>query len=357
MRMKFRMDRYTVLIGIALALLLTSSTAYAQVSQNVCGTSTNSVAITYCNDLPFMVLAVLIAFAIAATIFLVGVSLKNDRIKNFGVGEIYEAIASAIIVGLFLYLAWVIVVVIPSFFVGGVDPLTFSLNAISNIEVSAVNTFLTQVYYPYYVNVETIYNAITVWIPNASINFSQPIVTDIGVFIDFFTTLQPLLTIAQFLIDGIYALSVEFYFIQFFAIIAIPAFIAPGVVFRAFLPTRGFGGTLIAMGIGFYVVMPTLFAFSFATVCPGSLQGSTPASGIQSCSSTAAPLPPAVQNLPIGNSSGNGANLIGQYLAPFWLMLLFFPALVLTLTYAFIATVSNFIGASTSMGGRLRTMI
>ena len=36
---------------------------------------------------------------------MVGAATKNDRIRNFGVGELYEAIASAIIVGIFLYVA------------------------------------------------------------------------------------------------------------------------------------------------------------------------------------------------------------------------------------------------------------
>ena len=344
-----RMEKYIMIITVLLGLVLTMPLAYPQITGNSCAGSTNQVVIAYCTDLPIMLIAVLIAFAIAAMIFLAGAALKNDRIKNFGIGEIYEAIASAIIVGLFLYIAWVVVVVIPGFLVGpNVDPLSFSMNAISSVEASAMLTLSTQVYAPYFNDIATIYNTFTVWIPSASLTISQPITTEIGQFLIFFTTLQPLLAIAQFLIDAIYALSVEYYFIQFFALIAIPGFIAPGVVFRAFMPTRSFGGTLIAMGMGFYVVMPTLFAFSYAVVCPGAVQNA------QTCAPTANQVPPAVQNLPI--EGGNG-NPIGSFLSPFWLMLLFFPALVLALTYSFIATVSNFIGASTSMGGRLRALI
>ncbi|EQD60647.1 hypothetical protein B2A_03580, partial [mine drainage metagenome] len=41
-------------------------------------------------------------FMIAVAIFMFGVALKNDRLRTFGIGEIYEALASLVIVVFFL---------------------------------------------------------------------------------------------------------------------------------------------------------------------------------------------------------------------------------------------------------------
>lgn len=358
--MRLVMNRNTAaFLAVILAAVSIVGIAHGQSSVTntaSCGNpNANMVVAAYCDALPIMVIAVLMAFAISALIFLLGAALKNDRLRNYGIGEFYEAFSTAIIVALFLYIAWVIISVIPSFIGGTPDPVSFTLTSINQVEASAMTIYADNIYGPYYSATALIGNQFTCQIGGLSSimkglcsgasalgTYTSPIL--------FFTYVLPLLALGQLLLDGIYVLWVEYFLIQFFFLAAVPAFIAPGVVFRAIIPTRAFGGTLIAMGIGFYIVLPTLFAFAFSTLCPGFTQGSS----VLTCQ-TGGTLPPAVQSLPIEGS--NGQNLIGQYLAPFWLMILFYPALIIALTYAFITQLSNFIGQATSTGGRLRVLI
>src|SRR5208283_4732142 len=80
--------------------------------------------------------------------------------------------------------------------------------------------------------------------------------------------IDPALAISGFLADGISVLYAEYYLIIFFATAAIPAFLVPGVVLRSIFPTRALGGVLIALAIGFYLIMPTLFAVAFYFTAP-----------------------------------------------------------------------------------------
>ena len=358
--MKLAMNWTTAaLIAVILTAMVAVGTVHGQgtvTNTASCGNpNANMVVAAYCAGLPIMVIAVLMAFAISALIFVVGASLKNDRLRNFAIGEFYESFATAIIVALFLYIAWVVISVIPSFIGGTSDPVSFTLTSINQVETSAITVYADDIYGPYYSATALIGNQFECQIGGAS-KATKGLCSGLNVLgeyaspILFFTYVLPLLALGQLLLDGIYVLWVEYFLIQFFYLAAVPAFIAPGVVFRAIFPTRAFGGILIAMGIGFYIVLPTLFAFAYSTLCPGFTQGSS----VLTCQ-TGGTLPPGVQSLPI--EGPNGQNLIGQYLAPFWLMILFYPALIIALTYAFITQLSNFIGQATSTGGRLRVLI
>ena len=48
--------------------------------------------------LPIALLIVMASFSIATLLFIFGVAFRSERVKNFGVGELYEATASLIIV-------------------------------------------------------------------------------------------------------------------------------------------------------------------------------------------------------------------------------------------------------------------
>ncbi|MGC8571992.1 MAG: hypothetical protein ACP5LH_01795 [Candidatus Micrarchaeia archaeon] len=306
--------------------------------------STNFIVTEYCAYTPTLLFAILLNFLIAALFFLIGSMLKNDRWRSIGMGEFYEAVAGTIIIGLFLYIAWVILIVIPTSLAptatqGSLSPITFTLKSISSIENNLESAFNSV--YPNYFNWMSASSSETD-ISAGGTKF--PIKFSLLTAPFLFTTILPDYGIAQFLVDGMYILWAEYFLIEYATLAAIPAFIIPGIIFRAFFPTRGFGSMLIAIGTGFLIVMPTLFAFSFSSVCSSNGGVAT----LSSCN-LGTPLP--------SQAKGIFNNAVEDYMAPFWMVVLFFPALIIALTYAFITTTANFLGQSASMGGRIRGFI
>jgi hypothetical protein len=303
------------------------------------------------------VVAVLIAFGIAALIFMIGVSLRDERIKNYGVGEIYEALASAIIVGAFIYICAVLFGYGPAFFVGANNPYAISLHLIQSLitQTSAMyrtmySTFFTLSLlrsYSFTINVPalkliapTLYGAVSTFLAN-------PFAPAIRLFY-----LNPAAIITGILSNAIWILYVEYYLLIFFSVASIPVLIIPGVILRALIPTRSLGGMMIALGIGFYLIMPTLFAVTYYFTVPSlSTQLSSETAQITSLSSgsfvasnvngAAAPLSKVLSN-------------VQSSISTFWLLILFFPPMIAGMTYAFVVQISTFIGGESQMGSRVR---
>ncbi len=333
--------------------------------------------------MPLAVVAVLIAFTIAAIIFMLGTAFKSDRIRNFGIGELYEAVATALIVGLFLTVSNMLVY-IPSSVLNAsagapwanpsliataeTDPYTFTLTSLS-ILIGDTETIYDELFNGQYLG-QSIYDLqnqywYTVY-PNCygpicgyvnvhpltTIDYNISAVdgislSNLATALDRWNPIGPLLQIsvsqsvllpdigaAGFIIDALYLLWSEYYLIFFFAFIG-PTLVAAGAIFRAFLPLRAFGGMLIALGIGFYLVMPTLFAFMFSVLPPPCSLGS--------CSQID-------QNFYTSIVTGS----ITAALGPLWLYILFYPLFAISLTYVFVTQFGNLIGATAQMGGRLR---
>ncbi len=305
-------------------------------------------------ELPIAVVAVLLAFSIASIAVMIGIAFKSDRIRNFGIAEIYEAIASAIIVGIFVYVCAVMFGVFPGILVGAINPYATALNLITSTLGTAQNLF-SSIYNVYYV---------LKWVLAQDITYSSAYGASFSLqsTLSFLTLplsigfLDPARAIAFFLVDGMLALWSEYYVLVFFSIAAIPVFIVPGVVFRAFLPTRALGGTMMAIGISFYLVMPSMFAIAFYLTSP-SVQSSMSASAAQmnrfgsDASSAAAnaagpdsPLAMQLQNVQANMSS-------------FWLLVLFYPALIIGMVYATIAQFSSFLGGTYGNANKIRSFV
>ena len=101
----------------------------------------------YCNNIetalsnewakwvPIALLAVLVSFMIATIIFALGAALRNERVRTYGIGEYYEAIASAIIVIAFLFVSAVLFGLIPGTLTGPINPFSTSLSYITNVHM------------------------------------------------------------------------------------------------------------------------------------------------------------------------------------------------------------------------------
>jgi hypothetical protein len=166
--------------------------------------------------------------------------------------------------------------------------------------------------------------------------------------------IDPLLTLGQQLSDGIAALWAEYYLLLFFSVASIPVFLVPGIILRAIFPTRALGGMLMALAIGFYLVMPTMFAVAFYFTAPGvaqtlqiaASQSSRFANGVDVSSlSTTSPVVTQMQSTQSALSS-------------FWLLIFFYPLFITATTYAFVTQVAQLIGgAASSTGGKMRGLV
>ncbi len=304
------------------------------------------------NSAPIAMIAVLFSFGIAALIFMVGVLARSNRIREFGIGEFYEAIASAIIVILFIFVSGVLFGLVPEFVVGPINPYATAFNLILQTIGQARQMYdsLYQVYV-----IDDFYQSISVDlqfpISGFSTNLFRPIyATGLDLLV-----LQPTEALTSFLVDGMIMLYSEYYLLMFFAVASIPAFLVPGVIFRAIFPTRALGGMLIAVAMAFYLVVPTLFAVAFYFVVPNTLQQLATVSSLLnrfganggSITNAVTPDSPIVLQL----------NAAGAAMGGFWLMVLFFPVLIIAFTYVFITQMANFIGGASRTSSKFRSFL
>ncbi len=383
-----------IIIAVFLIIFINTVSAASTSSQPGCSTLPSSIQSIvsgtepwYCpinaqidsvfeKDASLMWIAVLISFAIAGTIYMGGSLAGSSKIKNFGIGELYEALATGIIVGLFLYVCAVVFGIIPGLTVGPINPYATSLHYITQIISQAQSLYasLFFIYYKitYYFSYSLIVGGtITAdYLPSsfvakgvtlkviqglASINEITNIALAVGKFELSFLYIDPSMALMNIISDGLMLLWAEYYLIIFFAIAAIPVFLVPGVIFRAIIPTRALGGMLIAMAIAFYLIVPTMFAIAFYFTAPTVLHDMNTAAtllnkfgaGQGSITNALTPASPLVLQLKDAQNAMSG----------FWLMLLFYPVLIIAVAYAAITQLANFLGGVAHVGGRIRSFI
>lgn len=255
-----------------LALLAGVSCAQGTVYCQSAG-SANVLAPWYCNQInqatssiwtswaPVAMATIMVAFMIAAMIFMIGTAMKNDKVRNFGVGELYEAAATALIAIFFLSLCAILFGLVPAFTTGPVNPYDTSLAYINNM-VGSTQKVMTSLYSivmidSYYAsqNVDVVTPAFK-W--GGALEALNELVGGVSTFF-----LLPADQISKLLLDGMLALTSEFYLLLFFMYLAIPVFLIPGIIFRAIFPLRGLGGMLIGIAVAFYVVLPLLMSVAY----------------------------------------------------------------------------------------------
>ncbi len=368
------MKKIVIVVVMVLALVLSFGPALAQ-SQGTtgCGLLPSSAASLisgsapwYCpinqqiysewaHYLPLGIIAIGISISIAAVIFVFGIVFKNQKIRNFGVGELYEAFATAIIVLAFLYVCAIMFGFIPSFFAGQLNPYATSLflikSTINQAESLYASLFSTYLKGSLVASIDLqVGNSLT----GASVNLLNSIL-QIPLFLYEVFVLPPTLEISKLLADGIIALYSEYYLIIFFATASIPVFIIPGVLFRAFIPTRALGGMLIALGMAFYIVMPIMFSVGYYFTAPSiNQQFTNTASQINLFSQNNGFITNGLeQNSPLATTIKGASSAI----ASFWFLVFFYPSLIIAVVYVFVVQVSAFIGGASNMSGKVRSFI
>jgi hypothetical protein len=356
---------------IALFLLLLAVAMHGVSAQSVSecaptGTA-NALAPWYCSQInqataqvwakwePIGFIAVTLAFLIATIILMIGMAFKNERLRDFGTGELYEATATALIVIFFMMLSAILFGIIPAFITGPVNPYNTSLSYI-NSTINSTQTAIKSMYNV--ILVDSYYGSITLNVsfgPESSA--AQTAVSSLSTVINplanqivqFF--IIPAQVLSSLLLDGLLALSAEFYMILFFMYIAIPVFLIPGIIFRAILPLRSIGGMLIAVALSFYFIMPMLFSVAFYFTNTGVIQSINAASasitansqGTQSQTNAVSPTSPLVTDVTALQST------MGAY----FLSILFYPALILAITYYSMEVLADFIGGVAKRTGKM----
>ena len=341
------MNNYSRTVLMAAVALLIAGVVGAQ---SFCGSGgiVQATAPWYCSSInqgltaywsrwaPIALLAVMVSFAIASVIFGAGVFIRSDRIRNFGIGEYYEAIANALIVVGFLFLSAVMFGIITGAVTGPVNPYSTALNYLSTT-ISGVYGELQQLFT--IAAVDGFY---------VTMNFQYCSTAGCHTVPQFWAwTVNRLVYIPTFVLidaqfDVLALLYAEFWIILEFMYIAIPVFLIPGVLLRSLIPTRGLGGMMIAVAIGFYMVMPLLFSVAYyftnaqtqQCTSGGTLALQQYGSGVGAQTNGLSPSSPLVQAL----------NGIQVCMNSYWLSVLFYPSLIMALTYAVIIQTAEFIG-------------
>jgi hypothetical protein len=248
--------------------------------------------------------------------------------------------------------------IIPAIYVGNINPYATALNLMTNTIHQAQVVYSN--YFSNYMVAKFVYSI------NPTIKITSPFtftasaaqLTPAYAIPLEILYISPLNTLGWMLTDGITALWAQYYLLVFFSAAAIPAFLIPGIVLRSIFPTRALGGMLVALGIGFYLVMPTLFAVAYYFTAPGILQQlqtaaaqSTRFAVSSSSLSSITPTSPIVLQLQGAEQNTQTA------MSSFWLLILFYPMLIVSVTYAFVVQVAQFIGGAARTGGRLRGFI
>ncbi len=313
--------------------------------------------------LPLAIVAVLLAFLIAALIIMVGIAAKSDSIRNFGMGEFLEATASTVIVLTFLYISAVMFGLFPGSLVGPINPYATALHLISSTITSTqgiyntlFSTYSTAAFYASMSTSIGVGGLSSVGAVTGSIiKIASGVTKQAYAGIITLLFIEPAQVLSAFLIDSTALLYAEYFLMVFFAVSAIPAFLVPGVIFRAILPTRALGGILIAMAMGFYIVMPTMFALAYYFTAPqlGQQLSILSATMNQFGSGTGSQTNALTPTSPLVTTITGVQSAMGSY----WLLILFYPSLIIATTYFFIVQVSQFIGGAAYAGSRMRGFI
>ncbi len=361
--------------AIALVVLAGMSSAQGPVTSASCSGFLNSASVQqyapwYCSYInqaaqnawqqwmPVAFVAIMVSFLIGVIILMAGIAVRNPTVRDFGVGELYESMATALIVIFFAAVVAVVFGIIPSIFVGPVNPYITALSynnnlimAAQNLDSTMFNIYVVDSYYvTAAISISGKASGVSAGLQNLASIFKAGLLGPIYIFV-----LTPAQAIGDLLTSALILLHVEFYLLLFGMYASIPVFLVPGIIFRAFLPTRSVGGMMIATAIGFYMIMPILFSVAYYFTNQNSLQQLDSANSQlqQYGAGTGAQTNAQYVDSPLSTTFANLKTSLGS----FWIAIFFFPDIIIAITYAMIITLSEFIGGMKANSGRLLRLI
>jgi len=233
---------------------------------------------------PLALIAVLASFTIASFLYGLGIMLNNERLRNYGMAELLESVASLLMVGFFIILLQILVhTFFPVVTEGAtpeqqqlikVGPFAYLDAKLAMIQKISNKTFVQIIYVlePLYfissVKIEPAEADITSGLQAATLLggvFTEWVQRFLSIFIG------TLVEFANYIFSGLKALSFQRALLKFFGESALTVFLPLGVVLRIFPPTRGAGGMLIAMAFSFFFVFPSIYLIFYLPSGPSSL--------------------------------------------------------------------------------------
>ncbi|BCS90918.1 MAG: hypothetical protein ARM1_0375 [Candidatus Micrarchaeota archaeon] len=312
----------------------------------------NSFIVAELNSYIYLIsLVLIIPYLVSSVLISIGIAFKLDKVRRYGVAELYDAVASSIMLILFIYISAILFGDIPGIYVGPVDPYTYVIFNINNI-LQELESLYTNLYYSAY-GPYTITSLTISLIPNL-FNLLNPVANAIlsTFYLGYLNSyVIPALALSSIIISATDLLTLELYLIEFFGIIAIPAFIIPGLLIRVFLPLRGVGASMVAIGFTLFLIVPTLFSIAVyltSNTVSGSLEN---AIGLAQSLSGVNAVKYTGSSLALGVSVTFG---IENALDQIFLLALFYPALIVVVAFSAIQQLTSILGGSAQVGQRFR---
>jgi len=295
---------------------------------------------------PVAFTAVITSFLVVALAYMLGISLNLDGLRKWAKSEFYQALASAVIVaGLVLMMS---IMLNQGFqtMIGGMNPYRKAYNYLDGV-MSSLNDIYMNVYRTNFI-LEFL-TTFTFYFNAAGLDFS-PYELILSPITEHFHFQAHIVTVAAVLTAFQRAL------LHFFYNTGFTVFIPAGVLLRIFPWTRGAGGLLIAIGIGFSIVYPVMFTFvAMMSENPSEVRnkanelgnsiGGFDMTDFGACASDFQTATDIATERVLSPQLRSASAWILGWLSGIWLKIFFYPMLILIVTFTFIRTISPLLGA------------
>jgi len=297
---------------------------------------------------PVAFAGVTVAFLVVAVAYMIAIGFDLPELKMWAKSEFYQALASAVLVGGFLALTWVMLDEGMAKILGqNVNPFKMADAYLSDLSVKLQNLYR----WNYFKNfgVEGI-STISIYVNATGIDISplaflKPLI------------IEPLHLANYYVIQFLIIIAMWQGILNFFKTSAFATFLPLGVILRIFPPTRGAGGLLIAIAIGFFIVFPTMFAFIMMmteeeNALGEELKGEKASVGVDLAAFNACEhdieSAAKVAEEQTDPTILSKINTYYFFLPVIWLKILFYPLVVMAVTVTFIKVLSPLLGSDIS---------
>jgi len=300
--------------------------------------------------------AVLISFLIATLAYMVSVIFDLKGLRNWAKSEFYQALASAVLVVALISLSYVMFDVGVRAMIGSIDPFQQAQNYLDGVLSDLSSLYVSTYDFNFLFE---ILPSFTFYINAAAFSIKP-----------FFWLVPTLITkhhlVTQLVATVTVTASFQKALIFFFINTGFAVFLPLGVILRAFPFTRGAGGLLIAIAIGFFIVYPVMFTYvslmSESKPTAEEIAGSLTFGGLdlEQFSAGAVDFENATEfaNVALQPEAAQKVDFIYGWLGPVAIKIFYYPVVVFMVTLTFIRTISPILGADiTEIGQGLVKLI
>ncbi|MEM0159202.1 MAG: hypothetical protein QW393_00290 [Candidatus Micrarchaeaceae archaeon] len=296
------MNRAALLAMIAFVLLVGSASAQSPFCSTLYANSSTN---TYYGMFAIALVIILTVFVVLGLVYAIGYAFRIDKLTNYVKTEILESIANLVLIAIFsggIGVAFAASVFFANVGMAGLQEASISGLTTSPTTVSSASAMYMQLCENYYSKLLSVFGTVVTlyassWFLGLLTSFNIGLMPNgFGASFHPFIGLDPT-TLFFYLLQnvaiGIIIIYLAIIMLTWLIFYLFPIFLYAGILFRSFPWTRAAGGTMLAIFISFYIILPAiLYPFSFSKV---------PIPAQQSGSSLL--LPPSIPGLPTGLAS------------------------------------------------------